>query len=263
LDSLPNLKLAACAGMEIFDPRRHLPGEEAGIPEEPAVPLPPPAASGLRSFGPIRTEGMGSMASLPALPLLRAVRAHPDLALIPREEDCLALWERYRMPEHIRRHSRSVADLAAGIVREDRRSGVDPRAVYAAGLLHDLAKGYCIVHGGNHAQMGAAWVMRETGNGLLAQGVLFHVRWPWEEDLTDDTLLTMAIIYADKRVLHDAYVSLDARFNDLLARYGTTETARARITSAYEQGKRIEAALSERLGVKVHEYTAHSGRLVR
>jgi hypothetical protein len=251
--------------MVLFDPRRHLPGGDEGPPDPPAAPDLPPTRGDFPSFGPVYAEGLGAIGALPPLPLLRAAAAHPGLVLIPREEDCLALWNRYRMPEHIRRHSRSVADLAAGIARLDRSrgSGVDPRAVYAAGLLHDLAKGYCIVHGGNHAQMGAAWVMRETGNGPLAQGVLFHVRWPWEEDLSDDTLLPLALIYADKRVLHDGYVNLGDRFNDLLARYGVTETARAHIIAAHEQGKRIEAALSDRLGVKLHEYTAHRGRLVR
>ena len=33
----------------------------------------------------------------------------------------------------------------------------------AAGLLHDLAKTYCIRHGGSHAQLGAAWVLEATG----------------------------------------------------------------------------------------------------
>jgi hypothetical protein len=272
-DALPDLRLASCAGMVLFHPRRHLCGRDAGMAAGPEVPaagemvpsLPSPAVGAVRAFGPIRTDGLGTIGALPPLPLLQAAKDHPDTVFIPREEDCFALWDRYRMPEHIRRHCRSVADLAAGIARRagSRGAEVDPRAVYAVGLLHDLAKGYCIVHGGNHAQMGAAWVMRETGNGLLAQGVLFHVHWPWKEELTDNTLLVMALIYADKRVLHDAYVSLEDRFGDLLSRYGVTDAARVHITSAYEQGKRIEAALSDRLGVRLHEYTAHRGRLVR
>ncbi|MDR1360019.1 MAG: HD domain-containing protein, partial [Deltaproteobacteria bacterium] len=243
---MPDLKLASCAGMVLFDPHLHLPageGEVSGLPDSPCL---APPDSGFAPFGPVCAEGLGSLGSLPALPLLRASCAHPDMLFIPREEDCLALWNRYRMPEHIRRHSRSVADLAAGIADLCRRrgSGLDPEAVYAAGLLHDLAKGYCIVHGGNHAQLGAAWVMRETGNGPLAQGVLFHVYWPWAEDLTDDALLPLALIYADKRVMHDGYVSLAERFSDLLERYGTTAASRERITAAHEQGKRLEAALS-------------------
>ena len=105
--------------------------------------------------------------------------------------------------------------------------------------------------------------MRETRNGLIAQGVLFHVHWPWEETLRDETLLVLALLYADKRVTHDGYVDLDDRYKDLFVRYGVTETARALLTSAREQGKRVEAALSSRLGVKLHEYSAYRGRLVR
>jgi predicted hydrolase (HD superfamily) len=246
--------------MVLFDPGIHLPGEAEAPPDPPA---PACAARGpFQAFGPICTEGLGAMGDLPPLPLLRAARRHEETTFIPREEDCLALWERYRMPGHIRRHSRLVADLAAGVVHLGHSREAEPDAAYAAGLLHDLAKGYCIVHGGSHSQMGAAWVMRETMNAPIAQAVLFHVHWPWKEEISAETFLPLALIYADKRVRHDGYVSLEDRFRDLLGRYGTTEAARARISSAHDQGKRIEAALSRRLGVNLREYTAHCRRLV-
>ena len=104
--------------------------------------------------------------------------------------------------------------------------------------------------------------MRETGNGPIAQGVLFHVHWPWEETVTGETFLVLALLYADKRVTHDGYVTLGERYTDLFARYGVSEAARAHLASAHEQGKRVEAALSSRLGVNLDEYIAYRGRLV-
>lgn len=184
---------------------------------------------------------------------------------IPSEADCIELWDSYGMWDNIRAHSRRVADLALALARQavDNGEHINPDCALAAGLLHDLGKAHSIEFGGFHDQLGAAWVMRETRNGPLAQAVLYHTFWPWDDRLEDMPLLTKIILYADKRVRHDQYVSLDERFRDLMLRYGLTETARGRLSAAHIQGKTIEAALSSRLGVKLDEYTAHSGRLVR
>ena len=242
------------APMELFDPERHLyrGTAHAGPPTAGA------SHSGLSHSGP-------SGARTP-LPLALAARANGHVQLIPREEDCAALWERYDMLDNIRAHSRKVADLAYAMARlaEERGVPVRPEAVRAAGLLHDIGKTYTIFHGGSHAQLGAAWTMLQTRNGPIAQAVLFHVHWPFAERFDDDALfLVHAIMYADKRCKHDAYVSLDERYDDLLDRYGTTDYIKSRIMMSLEQGKRIETALSRRLGVKLDEHTADSGRLVK
>ena len=228
------------APMELFDPNRH----DA-----------PPAAG---PSGPSKTAE--------SLPLAVAARLRPELLLIPRREDCNALWERYAMLDHIRVHSELVAAMAYALALRAKDLGLNicPEAVLAAGLLHDLAKTYTIYHGGSHAQLGAAWVMRETGNGTIAQAVLAHVYWPWAEDAdNDDFFMPLAIAYADKRVMHDRYVPLEERTEDLLLRYGINDYTRSRVQGSCQQGKRIEEALSRRLGVHLHEYTVDSGRLVK
>ena len=225
---------------ELFDPEKHLPRHT-------------PTASGI------------SGASAP-LPLAVAARACPKIQIIPRVQDCHALWDRYPMLDNIRAHSAMVADMAhsMALIAVERGVKVAPDAVLAAGLLHDLAKTYTIHHGGSHAQLGAAWTMLETRNGPIARAVMFHVHWPFEERLDEDSVfLDMAIVYADKRVRHDEYVSLDERFADLVDRYGHSEFIRMRIEMSHQQGKRIETALSRRLGVNLDECVADSGRLVK
>ena len=143
---------------------------------------------------------------------------------------------------------------AAGLV-------VNVAEVRAAALLHDLAKTYTISHGGNHCQLGAAWVQELTGNPALAQGVLCHVHWPREIDLAAD-FLPLALIYSDKRVKHNQIVTLEARFDDLLVRYGTTEYIRGRIRESFQQAEAIERALAATLGIDIHENTFGCGRLV-
>lgn len=185
---------------------------------------------------------------------------------VPDRDECRALWDKYAMPAHIRAHSAVVAEFAACIAAHLAEQGadIDVPSVLASGLLHDLGKFYTVTHGGSHGQVGGAWVMNETRNPLIAQGVLHHVRWPWAVDETmDPWLLSYCVIYADKRVMHDQVVSPDERYKDLLERYGHTDAAKDRITALHVQGKEIEAALSRRVKVNLHEYTFDSGRLVK
>lgn len=185
---------------------------------------------------------------------------------VPTEEDCMVLWDKYAMPDHIRLHSRAVAGFATAVAVLAEEAGADIHvpSVLACGLLHDLGKFYTIRYGGSHGQVGGAWVMNETRNPHIAQGVIQHVRWLWHVDETiDPWLLPYCIIYADKRVMHDTVVTSEERYADLLERYGHTEEARQRITGSHTQGLEIQAALSRRLRMPLHEYTFDSGRLVK
>ena len=185
---------------------------------------------------------------------------------VPNEEECLALWDKYAMPDHIRAHSRVVAAFAAALAVKAEEQGADVHvpSVLASGLLHDLGKFYTIKNGGSHGQIGGAWVKNETRNPYIAQGVLQHTRWMWQVDeAVDPWLLSYFIIYADKRVMHDTVVAPEERYKDLVERYGHTENAKQRIASSHQQGLEIEAALSRRLRIPLHEYTFDSGRLVK
>lgn len=189
----------------------------------------------------------------------------PDALPVPDEAACTALWDKYAVPGHIRAHSRLVAQIARSMAERAEALGAAPRgmadAVWASGLLHDLGKLYCIEHGGNHAQVGAAWVRAETGNPLLAQGVLHHVWWPFDVDPARH-FLPLAVLYADKRARHDAPVSLGARFTDLFERYGKTAYSRQRITQSLEQSRAVEHTFSELLEVRLNACSFDSGRLV-
>ena len=72
----------------------------------------------------------------------------------------------------------------------------------------------------------------------------------------------MAIIYADKRVMHNRIVPLDERFEDLYARYGTTDYIRQRLAESLEQSREIERALGQTLGIPLHEDSFDSRGLV-
>ena len=203
-----------------------------------------------------------SLDGLPYLPeLCRADFSRP----VPDDTACFALWNKYDMLPNIRRHSLLVAHVATTLARRASELGfvVNIDEVHASGLLHDIAKTYCVRHGGSHAQVGASWVVAETHNYAIAQGVILHVWWPWP--LPEGPVicsLPFFVIYADKRIQHDACVTLQERYDDLLDRYGSTKEARAGISAAYEQGQHIECALEALLGMSLHEDSFDCGRVV-
>ena len=182
---------------------------------------------------------------------------------IPDRRECELLWDKYSMPEHIRAHSDQVANIATLLAKLAVKSGYDlcVESVSASALLHDIAKAYTIEFGGDHAWIGGSIVLTETGNPYVAQGVLHHVHWDWPVD-TELCFLPLAIIYADKRVMHDNVVSLDERFEDLVFRYGKTDRIVKNIMKAKLLAQNIEQAFSEQLGIPLHEHSFDCGRLV-
>lgn len=218
----------------------------------PRLPWPLPASEGARSDSPAAGE---------------AKRAEPP---VPDEASCLALWNRYAMLPHIRRHSRVVADMAEALARRAAEVGpARPETVAlarAAGLLHDLAKSYCVRYGGSHAQIGASWIIAGTGHRRLAQIVCHHVEWPWPlpESVAFGPLAPLFfVLYADKRAKHDALVGVEERYADLMIRYGKTEHSRAAIARGREHVLTIERVLSAQLEFPLHESTVAGGRLVK
>lgn len=130
----------------------------------------------------------------------------------------------------------------------------DPAEAFACGLLHDIAKHYTILHGGSHAQLGAAWTLAETGHYTVARGVLHHVCWPWPVEERDVCGTVFFVMYADKRTMHSDYVTIEERYRDLLLRYGMNEQARRGIAASRRQAGEIERALGTRLGLRLGDH---------
>ncbi|MBO4300156.1 MAG: HDIG domain-containing protein [Desulfovibrio sp.] len=202
---------------------------------------------------------------LAGLPRLTTVCRPDEARPVPDDAQCFALWDKYDMLPNIRRHSMLVAHIATTLALLAKEIGLATNVaeVRASGLLHDIAKTYCVRHGGSHAQVGASWIVSETGNHAVAQGVMLHVWWPWDvPDGQEICALPFYVMYADKRIRHDKCVTLQARYEDLLNRYGVTKEARQGIDLAYRQGQHIESALEAQLGLSLHENSFDCGRVV-
>lgn len=182
---------------------------------------------------------------------------------VPTDQECKEHWERFGMLNNVVEHSLIVADIAGFLAERAVEAGlnVDVQTVRASALLHDIAKTYCIRHGGNHSQLGGAWTMELTGNPIIASGVTHHVYWPFEMDLAR-FFTPLAVIYADKRVNHSELVSIKERFADLIKRYGIPLGLQDRIKATEEQALDLEHILSDTLKVDLDGCTFDSGRLV-
>ncbi|HPI93740.1 MAG TPA: HDIG domain-containing protein [Deltaproteobacteria bacterium] len=145
--------------------------------------------------------------------------------MIPTLDESLRLIELHRMPGHIFAHSIMVRRVALAIGSSLLASNrdIDLRLVGSSALLHDICKMECIGNGGDHALKGMELLCR-YGYPRVGDVVGQHVRL---RTLALDE--AMVVNYADKRVMHTRVVSLDRRFVDLMARYGTDEGRRERI----------------------------------
>lgn len=182
---------------------------------------------------------------------------------VPDDARCKELWDHFDMLENVAEHSQAVADIATFIARQAKNLGlnVDVPTIRASAMLHDIAKTYCIRHGGNHSQLGGAWIMDLTSNPIIASGVTHHVYWPFALDL-DKYFTPLAVIYADKRVNHNRLVSIEERFEDLIKRYGIPLGIQDGIIATKNQALCLEKLLNDTLKVDLNACDFDSGRMV-
>jgi len=132
------------------------------------------------------------------------------------------LWNKYSMPDNIRKHSEVVAKVALWLGRKLAEKGekIDLELVECGALLHDIAKNESIRTGVRHGPRGKEILLAEGESKELAEIVEKHALGrildpidglkTWEEKL---------VYYADKRVTHDKIVSLRERYDYLKKRY--------------------------------------------
>jgi putative nucleotidyltransferase with HDIG domain len=145
------------------------------------------------------------------------------------------------MLPNIREHSFRVMEVARFLGEALAEAGFDlhlPLMTVGA-LLHDLGKTQCLGTCNNHAELGAG-ILDSLGYPHVAQVVREHVYI--DITIMDPRPLREAEVvnYADKRVLHEAVVTLAARFADLKVRYGRTPEARARIQATEVKARALE-----------------------
>ncbi|MEW6443040.1 MAG: HD domain-containing protein [bacterium] len=159
---------------------------------------------------------------------------------LPDEDLCRELMSRYAMLPHIVEHSYRVCQLAVFLTRVLNRNGsrLDPDLILAGSLLHDITKTRSIETKERHAETGKQLLL-ELGYPEVAEVVGAHVTFE-TGDPAQPVNETDVVNYADKRVMHVRVVSLEDRFEDLVARYGRTPEARRRLEMLRESVLELE-----------------------
>lgn len=165
---------------------------------------------------------------------------------VPSEKECRALMAEHGMLPNIAAHSEAVMRVAAAIVDDlIDPDEVERPLVIAAALLHDITKTRALATKERHDESGGALV-RARGFERIAEIVEQHV-YLKDFDPEGPLLAKEIVYYADKRVMHDAVVSLDERVEDLVVRYGTTPERIALIRKNLEYARAVEAKIAGRI----------------
>jgi len=131
----------------------------------------------------------------------------------------MGLLRQFDMPQHIRRHSLIVAEVALLLAVQLNRnsSRLDLRLIEAAALLHDIGKVTSLKTGEDHAVLGAQ-MLEGVVAPAVARIVMEHISLD-SSQVAGPVTESLIVNYSDKRVKHDQVVSLEDRYHDLIERY--------------------------------------------
>jgi uncharacterized protein len=173
----------------------------------------------------------------------------PEEGMVPDKGECFHLLQRYAVPQNVIEHSRVVLRIARILCRElnGRGERMDLSLVEAASLLHDIAKVSSFQTAENHSHAGAR-LLRELGFPEVAEIVRQHV--VLDPEMNHGRITEAVVVhYADKRVKHDAVVSLEERFQDLKDRYGKNPEARGWLMAMEGQSRSIEERIFRKISL--------------
>lgn len=180
---------------------------------------------------------------------------------IASRAECLELLRRFNMPDHIVRHSLLVTKLALFLAAGLNNNGsrLDLRLIEAGALLHDIGKMPSLQTGENHALVGAGML-----DGLVDPSVARIVGEHISLDISQvDGPVTESLLvnYSDKRVRHDQVVSVEDRYDDLIARYAKSPSHEELLRRKLDLYRELEHTIfshlpiapvgSEVMGVKI------------
>jgi len=167
--------------------------------------------------------------------------------------------EQYTMLPNIREHSVMVGRVAGFLGRGLARAGHDLslELIVSGALLHDIAKTASLETELRHDELGREICLRHGLDelaGIVAEHVVLKGGMP--ASCTEKEI----VYYADKRVLHDQVVGLDARLDYIIHRYGSGDEAlHAKIRRNFIQAHAIEEMLfaeldfaPDELGERLH-----------
>ncbi|MCG8530015.1 MAG: NTP transferase domain-containing protein [Desulfovibrionales bacterium] len=150
---------------------------------------------------------------------------------IPSLQECYAIWNKEKLPPHIRNHSTAVTNIARIILeRLPEQSPQFTKTVLAGTMLHDIAKG-----SQKHALAGAR-VVTEFGFPALASCIATHSHLEVSKGAVTEAEL---VFLADKFVEGTERCTLEKRYEDKMACFADSLDVVAIIRHKLQQAQAI------------------------
>ena len=175
-------------------------------------------------------------------------------AMIPTVDQCFLLMKQHGMLENIKAHSMVVEKVASLLAQHLKRAGEDLvlEKVTAGALMHDIAKTECLRTKEDHAKRGKEICLNHRFD-EIADIVAEHIVLA-KFDSNHAVREVEIVYYADKRVNHDAVVSLEERLEYLLDHYGRDKALiKERIRENFALCKAVEKKIFSRLPFRPEE----------
>ncbi len=164
---------------------------------------------------------------------------------IPSEEECYAIINNAKTNVRVFNHCKQVAQLSSAMGSYLIRAGspLNLDLIRAAALLHDLAKGKPC-----HAEVGAQMLLNYPEVAVI---VAEHMDICL--NLADQSVTEKEIVYlADKLVIDDQIISLQARCSGLLEQYKSNQEVSGKIKQRISNAERIQAKIEKIIKIPLH-----------
>ncbi|KJR46563.1 CTP:molybdopterin cytidylyltransferase [Desulfosporosinus sp. I2] len=165
---------------------------------------------------------------------------------IPSEEECYAIINNAKTNVRVFNHCKQVAQLSSAmgsyLIRAGSHLNLD--LIRAAALLHDLAKGEP-----RHAEVGAQMLLNYPEVAVIvAEHMDIYL------NLADQSVTEKEIVYlADKLVIDDQIISLQARCSGLLEQYKSNQEVFGKIKQRLSNAERIQAKIEKIIKIPLHD----------
>ncbi len=170
---------------------------------------------------------------------------------IPGKEECNIILDKFHPePSLVRKHCEKVTEVASVIGKKLQQCGkhIDMELLYAATMMHDLAKGMP-----DHEKM-ACRLLHEMGFGRLGDLIADHTEL---KNVSRRTSLEEKIVYlVDKLVEEDRIVSLEERYRTKDRRFIVTAEIKDKILQRKAHALMIKKYVEKIIGSSLEEIIA-------
>lgn len=168
--------------------------------------------------------------------------------MIPTQQQCYALWEKYQLPEKKRIHVSLVRDTALFLKSKLVNEEINGVLLEAGCLLHDIDKAIPRLPGEFHPQTGVR-VLKEEGMEEIANLIQYHSVQYIEDLKTAPKTWEEKLLFLSDKMVKQEIITVDQRFNLWYAETDLPEAQKDMLRRVYPYVKLLEKEIFDKIGV--------------